>query len=397
VNARALVLFAVVLPAAASALPDPATRVYREPLAVVLDSTGEVGWTPAFDRSPARPVGRLQALDEGARLHLPAGSRIRLFCSAGTYLELDRDAVLTAELCRGGRPLPGDSAALLRPQAGRLRTVGRSLELVGDLRGELGDAPVLLFPRNTRVLDGRPALGWTEVDGAAAYEVRLTGGGLREIAHLPAGKVWCGVQQRAGLTLRTCGLAWPAEWPELPAGTDFQLAVRAVRSTGPWLDLQEVSRLQVLPPAEAEGLRTRLCEIAGLEIDPLTRLLLLAGTAAGAGLLAEAATAYEEAAARTGPAGAPEIAATLGEVYRAAGLYELAAAAYRRAQGAGAGTPAHAAAQLGLARLSAARNDKAAAREGFERAQRELEQLGLADEAGEAARELARLGAGDGG
>ncbi|HSS47800.1 MAG TPA: hypothetical protein VLX28_02530 [Thermoanaerobaculia bacterium] len=159
----------------------------------------------------------LQIVRYGDTVHLPVGAGVGFVCSTDRWVEVNESKYqrVTEDLCRSGKPLPPGTYRKLAPGAGRLRSLKNALVLEGDTRG-VGDedfgVPILLSPRNTAILEGRPTLVWIPVSEATDYEIELTGPTPFRL-RLDASEVGCAATWG---DVTVCTLPYPAKEPDLP-------------------------------------------------------------------------------------------------------------------------------------------------------------------------------------
>ena len=225
----------------------------------------------------------LQIVGTGDDVHVPAGAGAGLVCSTDRWVELPggKNQQLTEALCRTGKPLPPGTYWRLAPAGGRMRSLEGVLVLEGETRSpddEDPGVPLLLSPRNTAVLDSRPAILWTQVPGATEYVIELLGPSRFRIP-LDATQVAC---SESWGDAAVCTLPYPAQAPELPPGTPSFLSVGARRGlVAPLRKESEPSRVQRLPANKAEEVRGQLERLRDLPLDGATRQLLEADTRNG--------------------------------------------------------------------------------------------------------------------
>jgi hypothetical protein len=295
-----------------------ATTASAEPLAVLAAVKGQVEVVSAKDGSPqSAAFGR--ALQSGDRIVVPPDGAATVFFHDGNVIELGPNTDLTIgapkrpEPKSGGAPgLPGEVyASVTKFVTGGSRETG--LVALSSLRAVSDSAPFLLEPRKTEVLDGRPTFRWRAVDGATRYQVTLSG---------EQGEVWTRETEETVLE-------YPSDAPALEADADFLWAVRALSDEGEMR--REESYFHVLPAKDAEEVRHSLARI-GESVGGTDRpaAWFLSGSYLfGHGLFCDAAEQFETLS-RSYPK-SPAAHEALGNVYRAVGLMDLAAAEYQRA------------------------------------------------------------------
>lgn len=329
--------------------------------------------------APVRRARYLQALKMGDEVHLPLGAQAGLVCSTDRWIALagGRDQPLTQQLCRAGRPLPPGTYRRLAPAAGRLRYPGLAAVLEGETRRPEDDdfaIPLLVSPRQTAVLDGRPEIRWRPIPEAVEYEIELTGRNPFQL-RLDAAQVPC--NERWG-DLVLCALPYPGREKELPAEEVSFLSVGA-RSEflGVLRKESKPNRVRRLPTAQAAGVRAELARLEELPLGSASRELLAADLYVRQGLMGEAIAAYQRSLALRD---APEVRVTLADLYLMVGLLRLAAHGYQRARDESSDGAVAAGAELGLGRVEQIRCNRSAALAHFWQARDRYVALGLQEE-----------------
>ena len=292
-----------------------------DPLAVAVAIRGSVTVTPAGGGKAQRAaLGR--TLERGDRVQVGAGASATLFFSDGNVIELGEKSTITV----GGRVGTGGALAgaakttlpsevftrVLRFVASDSRSSG--LMALAPNRGASNEsAAMLLTPRRTQVLSGRPPFGWRAVDGATRYRLTVSG---------DQGEVWS--RETTELTLD-----YPADVPELAGGGEYLCEIRALSDTETLLG--DDASFSVLPGEEAKQVATELEGISKATARTTTAagMYLTASYLVGRGLYGEAIQNFQELAQLTPDAPGPHEA--LGNVYRTVGLADLAAAEFQRA------------------------------------------------------------------
>jgi hypothetical protein len=289
-----------------------------EPLAIVAAVKGRVEVASAKGGPPARATfGR--GLERGDRVVVSSGGAASLFFNDGNVIELAEKSTITIGGRAAGKPHPGATsglpgevyASVTRFVTGGSRETG--LVALSALRGGADSSPLLVEPRRTALLDVRPPFRWRVVEGATRYRVAVSG---------EQGELW--TREVGGTTLD-----YPSDAPALAAGGDFLWEVRAFGERGELR--REESYVRVLATADAGAVRAALARIgesAGGADAPAT-FFLSGSYLSGRGLYCEAAAQFEALRRLSPDAPAPHEA--LGNVYRAVGLMDLAAAEYQQA------------------------------------------------------------------
>jgi hypothetical protein len=289
-----------------------------EPLAIVAAVKGRVEVASAKGGPPARAAfGR--ALERGDRVVVPSGGAASIFFNDGNVIELAEKSTITIggqaagkSRAGAGPGIPGEVyASVTKFVSGGSRETG--LVALSALRGGPDSSPLLIEPRRTGLLDLRPAFRWRAVEGATRYLVAVSG---------EQGELWN--REVGGTTLD-----YPSDAPALAAGGDFLWEVRAFSAQRELR--REESYVRVLATEDAAAVRTALARIgdsAGGANAPATRFLS-GSYLSGRGLYGEAAAQFVALSRLSPDAPAPHEA--LGNVYRAVGLMDLAAAEYQQA------------------------------------------------------------------
>ncbi len=285
-----------------------------DPLAVIAAMKGRVE-VVAGKAAPQRATfGR--GLERGDRVVVGPGASATVFFHDGNVIELSEKSSVTiggkvADSKKGAPGLPGDVyASVSRYVTGGSRETG--LVAYSATRSSDESLAMLLAPRQATIGPGRPAFSWRPVPGAERYVVTVTRDG---------NEVW--TQES------TSGAEMP--WPAEPAPTAGEYAWE-VRAFGPQGELRrEDSVFRVLDDTEAGAVHANLERIgasAGGADHPASHFL--AGSYLFGRGLYHAAAHHFEALARLSPE-SPAPHEALGNVYRAIGLMDLAAAEYQKA------------------------------------------------------------------
>lgn len=288
------------------------------PLAILASVKGHADVIPARGGSGATATFGA-TLERGDRIVVAAGGAVTVLLDDGSVVELGEKSAMTVGARPAARPkadlapaLPGEVVSgVSQFVAGGSRETG--LMAMSTLRSGPDDAPLLLSPRHTELLDGRPAFRWRAAAGATRYRLAVSG---------EQGELWS--REVAETTL-----AYPAEVAPLAADADYVWEVRALADKGEVR--REESSVHVLGAQVADGVRASLARIGertGGAESQASRFL--AGSyLSSRGLLRDAAEQLEALTRLT-----PEAAGvheSLGNVYRAMGLMDLAASEYQRA------------------------------------------------------------------
>ena len=238
-------------PTAAPSAGDVAAGNSQEGIIVTVQGDASIkraGWqnyAPAFFGAPLR---------KGDLLRLAASARVVVACADLKLSELP--AGVSGFPCKTG---PGQSALVY---AGRL---------AAPTRGEpgVGEYPVVVSPRKTRLLDPHPALRWTAVPGVTSYRVSLQG--------------VTGARPSTAAT----ETVYPPDAPALKPGTVYRLIVEA----GERSSTEEPGAglgFELLGAGEVEAVRAAEAKIRALGLSEAATRLLTANLYAVHDLYAEA-------------------------------------------------------------------------------------------------------------
>jgi hypothetical protein len=320
-----------------SALPARAdTRAASPPLfqtnapPVLTRVKGNVRIRPSAGGAPS-PAKRLQPIRPQGSLVVSGGAEAWVVCSNDRELRIPGDVRpvggrITDEVCARGRQLPAGSYLSVRPDGGRIKSVGGSLELEGEARGEDDDinTPDIMSPLEGAVDDTRPKIAWVGVPGAVQYELNVNGPEEVSVTY-DAAQVRC--TTGTGAQISICEAPFPAG-KSLKRGVQYVVSLGARKAiTDPFRRAESIS-VTVLSEAQSGSLAAELRAIGSLGEDDVLAHLLRAGVYGKYRLYTEAAGAYQQATAAD-PLPAAHV--TLGDVYRTAGLNQPAFESYQRA------------------------------------------------------------------
>lgn len=279
-----------------------------------------------------QPATPLQTVAAGATIRTAPDSSATIVCLSGHAYRVTsgQRIAVTSTLCQSAQPLPANSVPAVAPDNGRLVAKNDGSAVIeGETRereSDYGQLPIILSPRNTALLTLTPMLSWIDVTGAIDYELSLSG--LSSFAEIivAAPDLSC-TESAHTAPNRICTYPWPTEW-HLESGQRYFLTVSARTGIAAPLRESETSALRTLAAAEAAQLQTTLAEINRLDLDQVTRQLLLAGHYRAYNVFDQAISAYVEAydAQPT-----PEVAVALGDLYLAVDLQRFAFLAYQSA------------------------------------------------------------------
>jgi hypothetical protein len=303
---RTLVFSVALLLSAASA--------WAEPLAVLAAARGAVEVASASGSRARATFGR--SLERGDKVLVPAGGSATVLFNDGNVVELGEKSTLTI----GGKaaaPKPKTAAmpAEVYASVSRFATDGSretGLVAVSSLRAAPEAAPLLMAPRKTALLDPRPTFRWRPVETATRYRVAISG---------EAGPLWD--REVAGDSL-----SYPADAEPLAAGADYVWELRA------WREDTELRReetaVHMLAADEAKTVRSALARIGeSAGADSPAGFYLSGSYLSGRGLYQDALARFQSLGRISPESPAPHEA--MGNLYRAVGLMDLAAAEYQRA------------------------------------------------------------------
>ncbi len=287
---------------------------FAEPFAVLASARGAVEVAPASGPRARAAFGR--ALERGDRVIVGAGGSATIFFQDGNVVELGERSALTVGGARPAAKAKGaEMPAEVYAGVSRFVTEGsreNGLVAVSQLRS-VSDAPLLLAPRNTSILDVRPTFRWRPVEGATRYRVLLSSaegtGWEREVT-------------------ADSSLAYPADADPLAPGSSCSWSVVAEREDSEIR--REEAVLHVVDDAEAGRVRSALAGIArGAAADSAAARFLSGSYLSGRGLYLDALAEFRALDRLSPDSPAPHEA--MGHLYRAEGLMDLAAAEYQRA------------------------------------------------------------------
>lgn len=307
--------FLLLLAAAAVLLP---LAAQADPLAVIAAFKGKVQ-VMAAKGGAASGASFGRSLERGDRVIVGSGGSATVFFNDGNVIELSEKSSVTIGGRVADRPKVGPGSQLpgeVYSSVTRFVTGGSAqtgLVAMTSMRGVTDASPLLLAPRKTELLDPTPSFSWRAVEGATRYRIAVSG---------DAGELW-------SRDLKGTTLDYPSDAPPLTAGADYLWEVRALDDHGE--KRHEESFFHVLATDDASSVRGSLDKIrdsAGGAESPACHFLC-GSYLFGRGLYRDAAGHFEALSRISPESSAPHEA--LGNVYRAVGLMDLAAAEYQRA------------------------------------------------------------------
>ena len=305
------------LVAAALVAAISAASALAAPFALVASVQGKVEVTRG--RTTATRAAFGTPLERGDRVTVAPGSSATIYFSDGNVIELSEKSSVTV----GGRVA---SAAKTGPAAeipsgvynqvsqvvtGGSRQTG--LLALSQMRSGEDRPPLLLEPRRADVLTDRPSFTWRAVPGATRYKLTLSS---------DAGEVWT-------TEVAETRAEFPSSAKALARDADYVWSVDALADRG---KLQsETSVFHVVSPEVDAEVRS---DVASIErgfpsADHPAASFVRGQYEVGRGLYHDAAIQFRRLSEKMPESPAPHEA--LGNVYRAIGLMDLAAAEFQRA------------------------------------------------------------------
>jgi len=285
---------------------------------------------PPAQPQAEQPATAFQQVAAGATVRTAPDSSATIVCLSGQAYRVTggQRVAITSTLCQRAQPLPANSIPAVAPNNGSLvEKIDSSVIVEGETRereSDYGQLPIILSPRNTSLLTLTPTLTWVDVSGALEYVLRLSGLSSFDDVVIVAADLACVEDERTAPN-RICTVAWPAAWPIEPAQRYF-FTVSARTGIASPLRESETSALRTLTAADAAQLQATVAEIEALDLDPVTRNLLLAGHYRAYGVLEQAIVAYVQAYALQPVS---EVAVALGDLYLKVDLQRFALRAYQ--------------------------------------------------------------------
>jgi hypothetical protein len=331
---------------------------------------GTVTLSAAAKSGIVRVLKAREQIHEGETVSAPKKASVVLLCSTDRWVGVSgpRDWILDAKACAAGTPVTPGSYRELAAENGRIRSLARGVAIEIETRTDEEDelVPILLTPRNTAVVNPRPAVSWSRVPHATEYAIEWLGDGA-STTRIAADKAQC----NAGV----CTAPYPADKPALTAGAPAFVRVKCrVGIASPWRHEQYAADVRLLDPSARESLHMRLDAIEAMPADADLRNLLIAGAYANSGVLHEAWQRYSESAT-------PAAWVSAGDLAFQMGLPVLAVRDYTRASDTKSPASVRAAAASGLGRVALAHRLYKEAQGYFESARNGFASLNLASDA----------------
>jgi hypothetical protein len=291
-----------------------ATTAFADPYAILASVKGKVEVAGKGGTPHAATFGR--PLDRGDKVIVAPGGSATVYLSDGNVIELAEKSTVTiggtvTSKSANGAEIPGGVyASVSKFVTAGSRATG--LVAMSTMRGAEDAAPFLDEPRKSDVISDRPAFAWRPVPGATRYRITVSG---------DAGDLWN--RETASLLL-----AYPADAPALARDGDFLWKVEAFNDSG--RIREESSVFHVVSADAAAAIDHDLKRIAESAGDATPATHYLSGSyLSGRGLYGEALRHFNELARISPDSPAPHEA--LGNVYKAVGLMDQAAAEFQKA------------------------------------------------------------------
>ena len=200
-----------------------ASVAMAEPVAFIVAMKGPVTVAAAKGAAVKAALGR--PLERGDKVTVGAGGTASLFFSDGNIIELSAGSSM-----RVGGKLSAADAKRIGPGSGvsnevfnrvsKFITSDRKqagLVALSPMRSGARRPPLLIGPRVSAMLSGRPRFEWRSIGGASRYQVTVTN---------EAGAVW--TREVSDTTLD-----YPGDADSLATGADYIWEVVAMSDTGP--------------------------------------------------------------------------------------------------------------------------------------------------------------------
>jgi len=303
------------LPALAMLAAVPA---FADPVAFVVALKGSATVTSKAKGTKAA-LGR--GLERGDKVQVAPGGSVTLFFSDGNVVELGGGSSLTVsgQLTSSAQKVgPGSNvpAEVFTRVSKFVASSNRQSGMVAlsAMRGAESEAPLIVSPRRSAMLELRPRFVWRHVPGATRYRLAVS---------TEEGPVWSS-------EVSDTTTSYPADATALAPTTDYVWEVEALSDTGP-IGPRDESSFRVLSAGEATQVREHLDGLSKAAGDGTAATLYLSGSyLMGRGLYGEAAEEFEALCKLTPDA--PGAHQALGNVYQTMGVNDRAAEEMKRAQ-----------------------------------------------------------------
>lgn len=272
-----------------------------------------------------------QPLYSGTTVSCGANGNATMVCANNYAYQVPSKTTVTVNeaSCNTGQSLPPQSAQSVEPHNGRVLNNNGSAILESEPRekeSDYGQLPIILSPRNSSLLDFTPSITWVDVSEALEYELSLSGLASFDNIVFSTNEVTC-IEDGRTAPNRICTHAWPTTWPLEPEQRYF-LTVSARTGIASPLRPSESSALRTLSADEVKAVAEEGKALIDLDLDPVTKQLLLGGLYARHALSTTAIAAYAEVVAMQ-PSPIPYVA--LGDLYLSVDLQRFAFLAYQQA------------------------------------------------------------------
>lgn len=294
-----------------------ASAALAAPFALVASVSGKV--EVSRGKAPAGRAAFGTPLERGDRVSVAAGGSATIYFSDGNVIELAEKSSVTvggrvASSARTGpaAEIPsGVYAQVSQVMTGGSRQTG--LVALSQMRSGEDRAPLILEPRRADVLSDRPPFAWRAAEGATRYKISVSS----ETAEL-----W-------NAELTATRLDFPADRAPLARDADYVWTIEAFAERGRLQ--QETSLFHVVSAGSETAIRADVASIErGFPSAEHPAACFVRGQyEVGRGLYHDAALRFRKLGELMPESPAPHEA--LGNVYRAIGLMDLAAAEYQRA------------------------------------------------------------------
>jgi hypothetical protein len=291
-----------------------ASAAAADPYAILASVKGKVQVSSKGGAPVVATFGR--PLDRGDKVMVAPGGSATVYLSDGNVIELAEKSTVTiggtvTSKSASGAEIPGGVyASVSKFVTAGSRATG--LVAMSTMRGGEEAAPFLDDPRKSDVVADRPSFAWRAVPGATRYRITVSG---------DAGDLWN--RETSSLTF-----AYPADAPALARDGDYLWKVEAFNDAGHMRE--ESSVFHVLTADAAAAIDHDLKRIAESAGEATAATHYLSGSyLSGRGLYGDALRHFNELARISPESPAPHEA--LGNVYRAVGLMDQAAAEFQKA------------------------------------------------------------------
>ena len=238
----------VTVPTATLVPPSSAT-----PDAVLLRVQGEVRLQQVITGQVV-PASFGDGLWRGDVITTGQDAQAEVLCSDGDSVRIEPNQSV-AVVC-GETPDPVYQSVIVRIHGGQIETLPPTRP---DLPDDDDNLPTILSPRNTHLIEGRPAIRWRAVEGAGDYTVLVSD---------PRGELW-------QVTTQETELPYPEPQPALEAGVSYLIQITA--GMGPTQSQpSETVLLMMLSAADVEQVRQFETQVEALDVSAESARFILA-------------------------------------------------------------------------------------------------------------------------